>query len=125
MCIQLFINQVIEFIPHAEFDSYRLLFKPQTLKGYMKMLLTGLEIIHSKGIIHRDIKPQNIFYQPESQTMKLADFGLSEQLNLEKEMSYKVAARFFKSPELLMEVEYYFFAIDIWAVGVIFASIVM
>ena len=54
----------------------------------------------------------------------LADFGLAEQFNPENQMSYKVAARFFKAPELLMELEYYFFAVDIWAVGVIFASIV-
>ena len=120
-----FVNEVTEFIPHADFDTYRLSFKPPTLKNYMKMLLNRLEAIHSKGIIHRDIKPQNIFYDVESQTMKLGDFGLAEQFNLEKEMSYKVAARFFKAPELLMEVEYYFFAIDMWAAGVIFASIVL
>ena len=111
-------------MPHSDFDTYRLTFQHPSLRNYMRMLLVRLEAIHSRGIIHRDIKPHNIFYNTENETMKLADFGLAEQLNLDKEMSIKVACRFFKSPELLMEVEYYFFAIDIWAVGVIFASIV-
>ena len=117
-------HKVTEFIPHSDFDTYRLTFQHPTLRNYMKMLMIRLESIHSKGIIHRDVKPHNVFYNSETGTMKLGDFGLAEQLNLDKEMSIKVASRFFKSPELLMEVEYYFFAVDIWAAGVIFASIV-
>lgn len=113
-----------EFIEHADFELYRLQFTPPSLKTYLKQLLTQLELIHSLGIIHRDIKPHNVFYNPQTQKLVLADFGLAEQFNPENQMSYKVAARFFKAPELLMELEYYFFAVDIWAAGVIFASIV-
>lgn len=113
-----------EYIEHPDFDTYRLSFTSQSLRNYMRQVLSGLETMHSKGIIHRDIKPHNIFYNPETEKLKIADLGLAEQFNIESPMSYKVAARFFKAPELLMEMEFYFFSVDIWAVGVIFASIV-
>ena len=113
-----------EYVEHPDFDTYRLRFTPNSLKGYMHQLLTVLDHMHSKGIIHRDVKPQNIFYNPSTESLKIGDFGLAEQFNPESPMSYKVAARFFKAPELLMELEYYFFSVDIWAAGVVLASIV-
>lgn len=113
-----------EFVEHPDFDSYRLDFTPDSLRAYMRQLLTAIDHLHSKGIIHRDVKPQNVFYDPARQTLKLGDFGLAEQFNPENPMSYKVAARFFKAPELLMELESYLFSVDVWAAGVIFASVV-
>jgi eukaryotic-like serine/threonine-protein kinase len=43
-------------------------------------LLAGLEAIHNAGIIHRDIKPQNILVTPEG-IVKLADFGVARSAN--------------------------------------------
>jgi serine/threonine protein kinase len=48
-------------------------------------LAEGLEYIHSKNLIHRDIKPGNVLIYVDSTdgkiTMKLADFGLSKSVN--------------------------------------------
>ena len=122
--IRSFSYQISEYIEHPSFDSYRLKFTESTLRTYMRKLLKILNTVHTHGIIHRDIKPSNIFYNPENESMKLGDFGQSIQFNPDKPMSPDVAARFFKAPELLLKMDYYFYAVDIWAAGVIFASIV-
>lgn len=94
------------------------------VKNYMKNLLRILDGAHSKGIIHRDIKPPNILYSPEEDKMTIIDWGLSEFYSPKKAMSPKVAARYFKAPELLMDNEFYNYSIDIWAAGMILASLV-
>ena len=37
----------------------------------------ALEVCEEYGIVHKDIKPDNIFYSPETNTYKLGDFGIS------------------------------------------------
>ncbi len=106
------------------FEEYKNLFNEKKCKSYFRQLLEVLNFAHSKGIIHRDIKPPNILFDFETEKLKLIDWGLSEIYKPNFALSSKVSSRYFKSPELLMDSEFYNYSIDIWSVGVIFASIV-
>jgi serine/threonine protein kinase len=40
----------------------------------------GLKHIHSTGLVHRDVKPENIFVDPHTNKLKLGDFGLAKNI---------------------------------------------
>ena len=70
---------VMEYMPGG--DCFTLLrrfgrFEEQTAKFYIAEVVLALDDIHNQGVIHRDVKPDNILIGADGH-VKLADFGLS------------------------------------------------
>ncbi|GLE10108.1 hypothetical protein PINS_up022103 [Pythium insidiosum] len=75
---------------------------PITLvKLYIYQVCRALAYIHSTGICHRDIKPQNLLLDPRSHVVKLCDFGSAKVLQRnEPNVSY-ICSRYYRAPELI------------------------
>jgi serine/threonine protein kinase len=91
------------------------------LKFYMYQLFVGLYAIHSKSIIHRDLKGDNILMKND--TLKIADFGLAIFSYPGKKLSTHVGTLWWRAPEVLLGDKYYGCAIDMWAAGVIMVEL--
>ncbi|EGV63879.1 Cell division control protein 7 [Yamadazyma tenuis] len=71
---------ILPYYPHADFrDFYRDL-PVKGIKKYLWELFQGLEFVHNKGVIHRDLKPTNFLYDPFKGKGVLVDFGLAEKV---------------------------------------------
>ena len=99
---------------------------PQSLvKSYLKQILQGVAYCHSQRIIHRDLKPANILLAGRhNEQIKLADFGLARAISIPiKPYTKCVVTLYYRSPELLLEMNEYATPVDIWSIGCIFAEL--
>jgi len=88
------------------------------IRKYTREVLEGLLYLHKKGIIHRDIKGQNILVDNRG-VCKLADFGASRYLNKTADNNASFSFKgtpVFMSPEVITE-QRYSRKSDVWSVG--------
>lgn len=67
--------------------------------------------------MHRDVKPLNIVIDHANRDLRLIDWGLADFYKPDQEYNVRVASRYYKGPELLVEDKKYNYSLDMWAVG--------
>ena len=93
------------------------------IKLYSFQIARALNYMHNKKICHRDIKPQNILLDPQTNRIYICDFGSAKLLRREESNVSYICSRFYRAPELLLGNEYYTTSIDIWSFGCVVAEL--
>jgi casein kinase II subunit alpha len=116
------------------------------IRFYLYELLKALDYSHSMGIMHRDVKPHNVMIDHENRKvcpllhsnclsfihcivcfglqLRLIDWGLAEFYHPGQEYNVRVASRYFKGPELLVDYQMYDYSLDMWSLGCMLASMI-
>ncbi|KAH8147521.1 uncharacterized protein LAJ45_08348 [Morchella importuna] len=114
--------QIVHFHSHPE----RRLIPEATVKSILWQLLNGVSYLHQNWVLHRDLKPANIMVTAAGE-VKIGDLGLARLFWKPLQSLYTgdkvVVTIWYRAPELLLGSKHYTAAIDLWAVGCIFAEL--
>ncbi|KAG1673787.1 Cyclin-dependent kinase 8 [Nymphon striatum] len=121
---------IIKFHRAAKANKKPVMVPKGMVKSLVYQILDGIHYLHSNWVLHRDLKPANILVMgegPERGRVKVADMGFARLFNSPlkplADLDPVVVTFWYRAPELLLGARHYTKAIDIWAIGCIFAEL--
>ncbi|XP_076653764.1 serine/threonine-protein kinase unc-51-like protein Atg1 isoform X2 [Halictus rubicundus] len=111
----------------ADYLSAKGTLSEDTIRVFLKQLAGAMKALHAKGVVHRDLKPQNILLshncgkacpQPHQITLKIADFGFARFLQDGVMAATLCGSPMYMAPEVIMSLQYDAKA-DLWSLGTI------
>ncbi|KAK2948460.1 putative protein kinase [Blattamonas nauphoetae] len=125
------LNVLMEYLPESLFAAIRHQTKQQKkinshlLTLFTYQMLRGTAYLHGLGIVHRDIKPQNILVNVKTGVLKVCDFGSAKVIRPgDSSVSY-ICSRFYRAPELLVGAEKYNEKIDVWSLACVVCEMLL
>ncbi|KAA6379718.1 MAG: putative Serine/threonine-protein kinase STE20 [Streblomastix strix] len=98
------------------------------IRALMKQILEGMRVFHSSGLVHRDIKCDNILlHSPPGSGhvhVKISDFGFAKKVDLNNKQTYLAGTIPFMSPEQFLENPIITQKVDIYALGITFYKLI-
>ncbi|KAJ3250951.1 Casein kinase II subunit alpha [Boothiomyces macroporosus] len=115
---------IMECVNNQDYKTLYPKFTDYDIRYYIFELLKALDFCHSRGIMHRDVKPNNVCIDHEKRKLRLIDWGLAEFYHPGTAYNVRVASRYYKAPELLVDFQEYDYSLDMWSLGCMFASMI-
>jgi len=109
---------VLEYCPGGELFNLlqkRRRFTEEQARFYAGQMIFALDFLHSKEIVYRDLKPENVLLDAQGY-IKIADFGLSKQKVRENDLKSVCGTSEYLAPEIIMKMGYGK-AVDWWTLG--------
>ncbi|XP_063404980.1 cyclin-dependent kinase 8-like isoform X3 [Mytilus galloprovincialis] len=121
---------IIKFHRSAKANKKQIDVPKNMVKSLLFQILDGIHYLHANWVLHRDLKPANILVMGEGEErgrVKIADMGFARLFNSPlkplADLDPVVVTFWYRAPELLLGARHYTKAIDIWAIGCIFAEL--
>ena len=116
---------LLEFAPGGSLadiiEPYRGLGNSEASHKYFKQLLAGTEYLHEQGVVHRDIKPDNLLIDSDD-NLKISDFGLASVFRhhgTEQQQGKWCGTLSYMAPEIYTNQPYQAQPVDVWSCGVV------
>ncbi|KAI9314596.1 kinase-like domain-containing protein [Dichotomocladium elegans] len=95
------------------------------IRSFMHQILSGIYYCHTRRVLHRDMKPQNILIDQRGK-LTITDMGLSRAFSIPmRTYTHSVITLWYRPPEILLGARYYSTAVDMWSIGCIFAEMII
>ncbi|KAK6526222.1 cyclin-dependent protein kinase, variant 3 [Orbilia ellipsospora] len=118
-------HDLLQIVHHHSHPERRLI-PEATVRSILWQLLNGVSYLHQNWVMHRDLKPANIMVTAAGE-VKIGDLGLARVFWKPLAALFNgdkvVVTIWYRAPELLLGSRHYTAAIDLWAVGCIFAEL--
>ncbi|KAJ4796267.1 Mitogen-activated protein kinase kinase kinase 1 [Rhynchospora pubera] len=112
--LYIFLELVTQGSLASLYEKYRL--RDSQVSAYTRQILKGLEYLHERNIVHRDIKCANILVHANG-SVKLADFGLAKEITKMNNLKSCKGSAYWMAPEVVNPKSTYGPPADIWSLG--------
>jgi len=122
---------IMEYYPQSLQDLIDMMvkvkrqFSPSVFQKISLSIFSGLAHIHSKGIAHRDIKPDNILVNLNERKVAIADLGSAKPINDGSYNKSYICSRIYRAPELVLGCQTYTYRIDMWSAGCVLMEMLL
>jgi len=113
---------LMEYVAGADIDDF-LVSSPELVNELFLQAVSGFNYLESKGILHRDIRPQNILVGNNGQ-LKIIDFGFGKRVQFPHDFDKSVTLNWWCEPPMEFGGAIYNFSTEVYFVGKLFERII-